>query len=105
MLISKEKEYKSIKDEIILKHGVISTKVFNPKDAIKNRVKYLKSLLRTTNKNAYVLAEKENLNTSVVGKLCEMAIDELSKEGFANNLILIRFDSKNIESIFHNENK
>ncbi len=83
-------EYNSVRREIYFKYGVYSEKYFNVKKSIRDRIDYLKKFLKDSERKAYVLGISGGVDSSVTGKLCQMAVDELTTEGYISNFIAMR---------------
>ena len=66
------------------------TEDFEPQSAIYGRVQYLKRILRDSNRNAYILGISGGVDSSVTGKLCQMACEELRNEGYDAEFVAMR---------------
>lgn len=87
MLTSKQEQ---IKEEIINTLGVQDTEDFDVKKAIRTRVDYLKSFLKSTDRRSIVLGISGGVDSTSAGSLAQMAINELCEEGYQSKFIAIR---------------
>lgn len=89
-LIYGSDEYNTLKAESLSEFGVVSSKMFNAKDAIRKRVNYLKSFLKATQLKGFVLGISGGVDSSTAGKLCQIACEELRQEGYDAYFIAVR---------------
>lgn len=82
--------YSEIKAEILAANSVVSTSLFNPKDAIRKRVNHLKTFLRNSGRKAFVLGISGGVDSSTTGKLCQIACEELTAEGYPAQFVAVR---------------
>lgn len=90
MITKNDPKYSAIKQEIIEKYGVVKLVDFNPEEAIKSRINYLKEFLKKTNRKGYVLGISGGVDSSLTGKLCQIACSELRREGYPAYFIAMR---------------
>ncbi len=74
-------EYNAVKEEILSTHSVVPTEKFNVEQAIRGRIDYLKNFLRKTGLNGFVLGISGGVDSSTVGRICQLACEELRAEG------------------------
>src|SRR5690606_28659130 len=79
-----------IADKIRKKCGVIPTEYMTATVEIRARINYLKDTLIKANKNTYVLGISGGVDSTVAGKLCAMACEELQKENYNAYFIAVR---------------
>ena len=80
-LVFNSPEYLAVKAEIMNTLGVISTSEFNPEKAVRGRIDYLKNFIKTTGLNGFVLGISGGVDSSTVGRLAQLACEELRSEG------------------------
>lgn len=80
--MNKGKTMKDIKEKILNQFKCQDTDTFNPMNVINERVDYLKNKLLQTNAKGYVLGISGGVDSLVVGKLCQMAVNELNAAGY-----------------------
>lgn len=61
-------------------HRTKSTPNFNPHEELRTRIEFLKNFLRKSHQKAYVLGISGGQDSSLVGKLAQIAVNELNKE-------------------------
>lgn len=83
-------EYKSVKNEILSILGVQKMETFNPEKEIRNRINYLKENLIKTGMKGYVLGISGGVDSTTVGRLCQLAVEELRSEGYQAKFIAVR---------------
>jgi NAD+ synthase len=83
-------DYNLVRKEIQFKYGVYSEKYFNLQKSIRDRIDYLKKFLKDSGRKAYVLGISGGVDSTLTGKLCQIAVDELTKEGYICNFIAMR---------------
>lgn len=83
-------EYNAVKTEILNTLGVQPTDQFNPEKEIRGRIDYLKNFLRNTNRKTYVLGISGGVDSTTVGRLCQLACEELRAEGYTAHFIGVR---------------
>jgi len=89
-LIYGSDEYNKLKQESLDEFGVIPTEQFKPSLAIRSRVDYLKSFLLETGLKGFVLGISGGVDSSTVGRLCQIACEELRNEGYQAQFIAMR---------------
>lgn len=77
---------KTLQEHIIEETGVTPT--INPAQEVAERVFFLKEYLIDSNKDGYVLGISGGQDSTLVGKLCQMAVEELRNEGYSNKKFL-----------------
>lgn len=82
--------YEAIKLEILIQHGVVETSKFNVKEAIRSRIDYLKNYLKSTGLKAYILGISGGVDSTTVGRLCQLAVEELRAEGYPAQFVAVR---------------
>ena len=80
----------TIKETLINELGVEPTESFDVKSAIRNRIDYLKSYLKSTGRKSLVLGISGGVDSTTAGKLAQMAISELREEGYDSKFIAMR---------------
>lgn len=83
-------EYEALKEEALSQYGVVPTNIFNVKEAIRDRIDYLKHFLKTTGLNGFVLGISGGVDSSTAGRLCQLACEELRDEGYDAKFIAMR---------------
>lgn len=81
---------KEVKQEILKKYGVCFLADFDVKRAVEERVDFLKSFLKSTGRKGYVLGISGGVDSSVVGRLCQLACEGLRSEGYEAKFIAMR---------------
>ena len=89
-LIYGSAEYVAKKQEILKLHGVVSTDKFDVKSAVRKRIDHLKLRLRQTGQKGYVLGISGGVDSSTTGRMCQIACEELRKEGYFAQFIAMR---------------
>lgn len=89
-LIYGSEEYKKLKKESLEIFGVVPTEKFNVKEAIRERVEYLKDMLIKNKFKGYVLGISGGVDSSTVGRLCQIACEELRQIGYNATFIAMR---------------
>jgi NAD+ synthase len=84
----------NIKNEIMKTLGVTPTENFDVKTAIRDRVDYLKSFLKSTGRKAIVLGISGGVDSTAAGSIAQMAIRELRDEGYDSKFIAMRLPYK-----------
>jgi len=84
----------NIKNEIMTTLGVTPTENFDVKIAIRDRVDYLKSFLKSTDRKAIVLGISGGVDSTAAGSIAQMAIRELRDEGYDSKFIAMRLPYK-----------
>lgn len=87
MLTIQEEE---LKKEIIRVAGVIETEKFDVKNAIRQRIDYLKNYIKSTGAKGIVLGISGGVDSTTAGKLSQLAISELKEEGYEVSFIAMR---------------
>lgn len=83
-------EYETVKAEILSKWAVTPTENFDVKSAVRGRIDYLKNFLRKTCQKGYVLGISGGVDSSTVGRLAQIACEELRAEGYEAKFIAMR---------------
>ncbi|MER5884553.1 ammonia-dependent NAD(+) synthetase [Streptomyces sp. NPDC001941] len=76
------------RQQILAELGVKPTIV--PKVEIRQRVDFLKDYLRTTGAKGFVLGISGGQDSSLAGKLCQIAVEELREEGREATFVAVR---------------
>lgn len=92
-IVAGSKEFLAIRNEILSTLGVISTSKFNAKEAIRNRINYLKNFLKISKRKAFVLGISGGVDSTTVGRLCQVACEELRAEGYLATFVAMRLPS------------
>ena len=79
-----------IKERIIQELGVQATENFEPKEAIRARINYLKDYLKTNGLRCITLGISGGVDSTAAGKLSQMAVNELREEGYDAQFIAMR---------------
>lgn len=82
--------YQLAKEKALKEFGVTPMENFDVKEAIRDRVDYLKNYMKGANKKAIVLGISGGVDSSTAGKLSQMAISELREEGYEAQFIAMR---------------
>jgi NAD+ synthase len=64
--------------------------VIDPKTEIKNRIHFLKEYVLKTNAKGYVLGISGGQDSSLAGRLAQLAVEELREEGYDAKFIAVR---------------
>lgn len=83
-------QYNDVKEEIQKNFKVVPTENFDVKKAISNRVEFLKNFLIQTGRQAYVLGISGGVDSSTVGRLCQIACEQLRQQGYEAQFIAMR---------------
>lgn len=78
----------NLRDQILAELGVKTTIV--PKVEIRQRVDFLKEYLRSTPAKGYVLGISGGQDSTLTGKLCQLASEELRAEGHEATFVAVR---------------
>jgi len=89
-LIYGSAEYEALKKESLAEFGVVPTEKFDVEAAIRDRIDYLKSFLKSTGLKGFVLGISGGVDSSTVGRLCQIACEELRTEGYQAQFIAMR---------------
>lgn len=89
-LVYGSKFYEEVKKQALEQFGVVSTKKFDVKKAIAERITYLKERLRNTGMNGFVLGISGGVDSSTAGRLCQIACEQLRAEGYDATFIAMR---------------
>lgn len=89
-LIQGSKEYNAIKEEIKTTLGVKSTSSIDAFKEIRIRIDYLKNYLKETGMQGYVLGISGGVDSTTVGRLCQIAVEELRAEGYQAKFVAVR---------------
>lgn len=80
----------SVKQHLLQHYGVTPTDIFDVVRATQERVLFLKNFLKKTHKHAYILGISGGVDSTTVGKLCQMAVTELREEGYHAQFVAMR---------------
>jgi len=83
-------EFKAVTKEIREVCGVVPTEKFDVKNAVRTRIDYLKSFLKTTERKAFILGISGGVDSTTTGRLCQVAVEELRSEGYDAKFIAMR---------------
>lgn len=83
-------EYSKVKSQILNEFKVTSTEVFDVHKAVRNRIDYLKNFLKKVEMRAYVLGISGGVDSTAVGRLAQIACNELRVEGYEAYFIAVR---------------
>lgn len=89
-LIQGSKAYNEVKDEIRKILGVRPTSTIDPLVEIRSRIDYLKNYLKQTGMRGYVLGISGGVDSTTVGRLCQLAVEELRIEGYEAKFVAVR---------------
>ena len=89
-LIQGSKAYNEVKDEIRKILGVRPTSTIDPLVEIRSRIDYLKNYLKQTGMRGYVLGISGGVDSTTVGRLCQLAVEELRTEGYEAKFVAVR---------------
>ncbi|WP_153541855.1 ammonia-dependent NAD(+) synthetase [Actinomadura macrotermitis] len=78
----------NLREQILAELGVKATIV--PKDEIRRRVEFLKDYLRSTPAKGYVLGISGGQDSTLTGRLCQLAAEELRAEGREATFVAVR---------------
>ncbi|GIE86075.1 ammonia-dependent NAD(+) synthetase [Actinoplanes regularis] len=78
----------NLREQIIADLGVKAS--INPADEIRQRVDFLKAYLRSTPATGYVLGVSGGQDSTLAGRLCQLACAELRAEGAAATFVAVR---------------
>ena len=87
------KKYLNAKQLVLNTCGVVNSELFNSQDAVNKRINYLKNYLIKTNMKGYVLGISGGVDSTVVGKLCQIACSQLRQKGYNAQFIAMRLPS------------
>ena len=83
-------EYDAVKGEIQSQFSVIPSEQFDAPKAARSRIDYLKNFLKNSGRKAYILGISGGVDSSTVGRLCQIACCELRGEGYQAQFIAMR---------------
>lgn len=89
-LIYGSPEYQNLKKESLTEFGVVPTENFIVKNAIRERINYLKAFLKDTGLKGFVLGISGGVDSSTVGRLCQIACEEIRADGGEAYFIAMR---------------
>ncbi|WP_067692360.1 ammonia-dependent NAD(+) synthetase [Nocardia jejuensis] len=78
----------NLREEIIAELGVLP--VIEPKNEVRRRIEFLKDYLRATPAQGFVLGISGGQDSSLTGRLCQLAAEELRAEGRAARFVAVR---------------
>lgn len=84
------KEYDEIKAKMLSEFQVVPTENFDAKVAVRKRIDYLKNFLKKTGLRAYVLGISGGVDSTTVGRMAQIACEELRAEGYQAQFIAVR---------------
>lgn len=80
-------ENRALQDKII---NMLQVKPsIDPKSEVRNRIQFLKDYLLHTNKNGFVLGISGGQDSSLTGRLCQIAVEELRRETGRDDYVFI----------------
>lgn len=79
---------RTLQAEIIAEMGVQPR--IDPAEEIRKRVTFLKDYLKATRTNGFVLGISGGLDSSLAGRLAQLAVEELEAEGVDANFVAVR---------------
>lgn len=79
---------RELQAQIIAELGV--QPVIDPATEVQRRVQFLKDYLKKTGTKGYVLGISGGLDSTLAGRLAQLAVEELAEEGIAVNFIALR---------------
>lgn len=88
-------EYRNIKQEILKLSGVVPMEQFDVKAAIRDRIDYIKNYIKKTGMKGIVLGISGGVDSTAAGKMAQLAMTELSEEGYQASFISMRLPYKN----------
>src|SRR3954447_17656926 len=77
-----------VRQQILAELGVVP--VVEPKVEIRRRVEFLKDYLRSTPAEGYVLGISGGQDSTLAGRLCQLAVEELRAGGRAAIFVAVR---------------
>lgn len=89
-MTNQKRTNQEVKQEILSLYGVCPLDKFDAKSAVEERVKFLKNFLLSTGRKGYVLGISGGVDSSVVGRLCQLACEALRAEGHEAKFIAMR---------------
>lgn len=92
-LIYGTQEFQNVAKEIRAVCGVVPTEKFDVKTAVRKRIDYLKSFLRTSERKAFILGISGGVDSTTTGRLCQVAVEELRSEGYEAKFVAMRLPS------------
>ncbi|MFI6867389.1 ammonia-dependent NAD(+) synthetase [Nocardia sp. NPDC050406] len=78
----------NLREEIIAELGVLPT--IEPKDEVRRRIDFLKEYLRATPTKGFVLGISGGQDSTLAGRLCQLAAEELRAEGVEATFVAVR---------------
>src|SRR5258705_13786173 len=81
----------NLRDQILAELGVKATIV--PKVEIRERIDFLKDYLRSTPAEGFVLGISGGQDSTLTGRLCQLAAEELRAEGRGVTFVAVRLPS------------
>lgn len=85
--------YEEVKKNALEDFGVVSFDAFNVKKAIRERMDYLKSYIKSNNLKAIVLGISGGVDSFTAGKISQLAMNELKNEGYDAMFVAVRLPS------------
>ena len=79
---------RELQDKIIEEMGVQPR--INPAEEIRKRVDFLKDYLKATHTKGFVLGISGGIDSSLAGRLAQLAVEELEAEGVEANFVAVR---------------
>lgn len=83
-------EYNEVKAQMLHEFQVVKTEDFDAKSAVRKRIDYLKNFLRKTEMKAYVLGISGGVDSTTVGRMAQIACEDLRAEGYQAQFIAVR---------------
>ena len=77
-------------NEITNNFGVKSTELLNSNEETKNRVDFLKNYIKKTKMSGLVLGISGGVDSTLAGRLCQLACEELRAENYTAHFIAVR---------------
>ncbi|GAB3570152.1 ammonia-dependent NAD(+) synthetase [Arthrobacter alkaliphilus] len=81
-------DMRTLQAEIIAEMGVQPR--IDPAEEVRKRVTFLKEYLKATRTNGFVLGISGGLDSSLAGRLAQLAVEELEAEGVDANFVAVR---------------
>jgi NAD+ synthase len=84
------KEYEVVKEKMLNEFRVTPTEHFDAKSAVRKRIDYLKNFLKNAELKAYILGISGGVDSTTVGRMAQIACQELRSEGYSAQFIAVR---------------
>lgn len=82
--------YEQVKNQALKDFGVVKFEDFDPKNAVRDRINYLKNFIKGNNLKAIILGISGGVDSSTAGKLSQIAMQELRDEGYEAQFVAVR---------------